>query len=99
MGGWEAFLLGCAGGFLAELSAVLPYRKIRRKKHPHWMTSGFYWFWALVLIPIAGFFGWAGFDGVDVAAWVVVQAGATTPLIIERISALGADIPSAGSVS
>ena len=82
---WTVFIVGFAGGFLADLLALYELRHIDPASLPTYIKSKFYWVMNIVMACLGG--GLALLYGFkDVNALLVVNIGASAPLIIKSLA-------------
>jgi hypothetical protein len=86
----NVFLLGCAGGVLAE---VMHWWGLRREdKLPRYLTSAFYWIVTGIMVVCGGLVCWIYF-GARAEGLVALHIGVSTPLILQK---LATSIPETG---
>lgn len=83
---WTVFLVGFCGGFLGEVLSLYELRHTDPANLPKYLTSKFYWAMSALMAFLGG--GLAILYGFkDVNAILVVNIGASAPLIIKSLAA------------
>jgi len=82
---WTVFIVGFCGGFLGEILGLYELRHTDPASLPKYLTSVFYWVMNILMASIGG--GLALLYGFkDVNALLVVNIGASAPLIIKSLA-------------
>jgi len=83
---WTVFLVGFCGGFIGDILGLYELRHTDPSNLPKYLTSKFYWLMNIVMASLGG--GLALLYGfTDVNAILVVNIGASAPLIIKSLAA------------
>ena len=81
-GAFAVFLVGCAGGVLAEM---LHWYCLRDKpERPQYATSPFYWTLTAGMVLAGGLICWLYF-GATVEGPVGLHIGASTPILLQKL--------------
>jgi len=84
-GAFTVFVVGFAGGFLAEILALHELRHTAPSSLPTYIKSKFYWVMNIIMACLGG--GLALLYGFkEVNALLVVNIGASAPLIIKSLA-------------
>ncbi|KQP77213.1 hypothetical protein ASF37_11660 [Aeromicrobium sp. Leaf289] len=94
---WSVAIFGVMGAAIAEFAVWFRFRRTPKADLPEWFTSVRYWIASVFAIFLGGLFAWAGLEGKDVSVFVVIQVGASTPLILQQLADGGALSLSAGT--
>ena len=83
---WTVFFVGFCGGFLGDILGLYELRHTDPSNLPRYLTSKFYWGMCAIMASLGG--GLAVLYGFkDVNAILVVNIGASAPLIIKSLAA------------
>ncbi|GID97437.1 hypothetical protein Adi01nite_68490 [Amorphoplanes digitatis] len=89
----QAFLLGTAGGLLAELVAVSKYRLTKFEKWPSYIRGRAYWIMGFLWVATGGALACMYNAQSPLPVLVCVNIGASAPLIVRTLMQPGTTGP------
>jgi len=94
MGSIETFMWGFFGGVGAELAVLFSVRQQFPDRFPHWISSGAYYFIAILMAIVGGVIALAYVrSGTSLSAILAIQVGASAPLFFRKAREAVAEPP------